>query len=133
MGATIHEIDALIDHGNIICRTIVPSYSWDTSLSAYNRILDAEMVLLEEHLGSILNNTYKTIVPENAGNLYLKKDFNNLCKLDLTEQNTLGYFVNKLRALTHGDLKNAYFIDPVEGKKVYVRLTLEPVDDVKKG
>lgn len=128
VGATIHEIDEQLDHGKIIARMKVPIYSWDNSLDVYNRVLEAEMVLLENNLPLILNNSYKVVEPENEGKLYLKKDFNNLCNLNLDNVGTLKEHINLLRALTHGTYKNAYFIDEQTSKKVFVSIDLTPID-----
>lgn len=125
IGATIHEIDEQLDHGNIIDRMEVPKYAWDTSLEIYNRVLEAEMLLLNKNLKNILCNTYETLKPENEGKLYLKKDFQQLCKLDLNDTGTFEAFINKLRALSHGPYKNAYFVDKASGKKVFVNIQLE--------
>lgn len=124
VGATIHEIDGEIDHGNIISRAFVEKEIIDTSKSLYDKILVKEMELLEDNIEAILNNKYSTITPESNGKLYLKKDFKNLCELNLNENLSTLEFINKLRALTHGDFKNAYFIDPKTNKKVYVSINL---------
>lgn len=125
VGATIHEIDEYVDHGNIIARMEVTKYSWDTSLELYKRILDAEMILLESYIETILYNEYKIVIPEEEGNLFLKKDFNQLCKIDLEELLTAKMLINKLRALTHEPYKNAYFIDEETGKRVFISINLE--------
>ena len=125
IGATIHEIDEKLDHGAIIARKFVEKDSFDTSESLYNKITDLEIELLEEHIESIIGGTYSTISPEEEGNLYLKKDFNNLLQLDLEEKVTVGDFIDKLRALTHGSYDNAYFIDQATGKKVFVGIRLK--------
>ncbi|MBT0607936.1 dTDP-4-amino-4,6-dideoxyglucose formyltransferase [Aequorivita echinoideorum] len=125
IGATIHEIDNELDNGDIIDRTFVQKTLIDTSLSLYNKILDAEIELMKKNLENILNNNYTTIVPENTGNLYLKRDFNELRELNLDEETTMRKTINLLRALTHGEYKNAYFIDPEDGKKVFVSINLE--------
>lgn len=125
IGATIHEIDKEIDHGSIIDREFVEKEITDTSKSLYDKVLDKEIELLEKNIESILNDTYNTISPESEGKLYLKKDFNDLLELDLSEQLSALEFINKLRALTHGDFRNAFFIDPQSGKKVYVSINLE--------
>jgi methionyl-tRNA formyltransferase len=123
VGATIHEIDEQLDHGKIIDRMLVNINSWDNSLDIYNRVLDAEMQLLDKNIMAILNNNYQSLEPENEGKLYLKKDFNNLCKLNLSEVGTLKQHINLLRALTHGDYKNAYYIDEKTNKKIYVSIS----------
>lgn len=121
-GATIHEIDEDLDHGGIIAQKEVKIESWDTSLTAYNKILDAELELLDTHLEAILAGTYETTSPE-EGNLNLKKDFDALCQIDMEETGTFREHIDRLRALTHGQYENAYFIDE-EGNKIYLKLEL---------
>jgi methionyl-tRNA formyltransferase len=125
VGATIHEIDELLDHGAIIARREAEINSWDTSLDIYNKVQQMEIVLLKENLASILQGTYNTVNPELEGNINLKKDFNDLCKLDMNTEMTMGEAINRLRALTHGKYNNAFFIDPQTGSKVYVKISLE--------
>lgn len=122
-GATVHEIDEHLDHGPIICQKEVKIEMWDTSLTAYNKILDAEIELLSANLVNILNYKYETIV-KGEGNLNLKKDFDVLCKIDLDDRDTFGNHINKLRALTHGDYANAYIIDDL-GNKIHLKLELK--------
>lgn len=128
IGATIHEIDNDLDHGNIIARAFVKKEITDTSLSLYNKVVDKEIELIRENLTSIIKSTYELTKPENEGNVYLKKDFNSLCKLDLEEKVTVFELINKLRALSHGKFKNAYFIDKETQKKVFVNVNLEIED-----
>lgn len=122
-GATIHEIDDHIDHGPIICQKEVKIEMWDTSLSAYNKILDIEMELLSANLVKILNSKYETKI-KGEGNLNLKKDFDDLCEIDLDDKDTFRNHINKLRALTHGDYANAYIIDD-KGNKIHLKLELK--------
>jgi len=124
IGATIHEIDDELDHGLIIAREFVTNEITDTSLSLYNKILEKEKKLIKDNLLNILNNSYSTITPENDGHIYLKKDFNELCKIDLNEEGTFKLFYDKLRALTHGDYKNAFFINERSGKKVFISINI---------
>jgi len=121
-GATIHEIDEELDHGPIICQKEVKIEMWDTSLSAYNKILDAEIELLTNNFENIIYNKYKTVVKED-GNLNLKKDFDLLCEIDLSQKDTYNNMINKLRALTHGKYENAYFKDD-DGNRIFVKLEL---------
>lgn len=124
-GATIHEIDEELDHGNIIAQQEVENHVWDTSIDIYNRVLQTELELLKEHLPKILAGEYETFEPSEEGNLNLKKDFDALCDLDLTKNQSIGDTIDLLRALTHGEYQNAYFTDPKTGKKVYVSIRLE--------
>ena len=125
VGATIHEIDEQLDHGAIIAQKQVEMNSWDTSSDIYNRVQQTELELLKENIEAILQGKYKTIKPEEEGNVNLKKDFNELCKLDLDKEMNLGNAIDLLRALTHDKYANAYFIDPKTGAKVYVKISLE--------
>ena len=125
-GATIHEIDEHLDHGLIIDRKSIKINAWDTSIDIYNRVQQLEIELLQKNLISILEGTHKTTSPEIEGNINLKKDFNELCHLNLEASGTVGSTINLLRALTHGKYPNAFFIDPETGKKVFVKILLTP-------
>jgi methionyl-tRNA formyltransferase len=125
LGATIHEIDAQLDHGAIIAQQPVPVYNYDTSLTAYNRVQEAELELLDEWIENLVAGTYSAFAPAEEGNLNLKKDFNQLLVLDLDETLTMGQALDRLRALTHGAYRNAYFHDQ-DGRKIYVNITLQP-------
>lgn len=127
-GATIHEIDEFLDHGSIICQKEVKIEVWDTSLTAYDKILNAEIELLNSHLEKILTNTYKPVSPEFEGNVNLKKDFNSLCQIELKSVDTFENHINHLRALTHGNYTNAYFYDS-EGNKISVKIELNKCDE----
>ncbi|MCF8461077.1 MAG: dTDP-4-amino-4,6-dideoxyglucose formyltransferase [Flavobacteriales bacterium] len=124
LGATIHEIDELLDHGNIIAQEQVELLAWDTSKTVYHRVLDAEIRLLQQHLRSIIDNTYVSQPASQEGNVNLKKDYNALCEIDLSENLTFSDAIDRLRALTHAPYQNAFFIDPKTGKKVFVSMTL---------
>lgn len=129
LGATIHEIDTELDHGPIIVQKQVQVLESDTSLTAYKRVQDAEFELLEKHLASIVRNDYQTTKPLAEGNLNLKKDYDALCEIDLAEIATVGQVLDRLRALTHGSYRNAFFRN-AEGRRVYVSVVLEPENNV---
>jgi methionyl-tRNA formyltransferase len=124
VGVTIHEIDCELDHGPIIAQREIEIFEWDTSLSLYNRILEAEIEILDLHLQEIIDGNYNKANPASEGNLNFKIDFNRLCKIDLQQSATYGEVIDRLRALTHGDLKNAYFFDSRTGEKIYARIEL---------
>ncbi len=124
-GGTIHEIDEQLDHGAIIAQKAVEVESWDTSLTAYNKILDAEMELIQANLLDIIENNYLKENPLEEGNLNLKKDFNALREIDLSDIDTFQKHIDRLRAMTHGEYMNAYFLDK-DGRKVFLKLELFP-------
>lgn len=102
-GATIHEMDEGIDTGPIISQREVPVTPHDTSETLYNRVLEAELSLLTLNLGDILTGNYTTKKPE-KGNYNSLADFKRLCEIDPSEHSKT---INLLRALTHGEYKNA--------------------------
>jgi methionyl-tRNA formyltransferase len=124
-GVTIHEIDEELDHGPIITQREYKIESWDTSGSAYAKIMALERELVLEWFTAIRDRKYKATPPRHEGNLNLKRDFDKLRQIDLNQQGTFGAFINRLRALTHDDFRNAYFID-TSGVRVFVRINLDP-------
>ena len=125
LGATIHEIDEAIDHGAIIDQLEVKVNPDDTSIRAYDKVIEAEKEIINRSIESIFNDTYTTNLPGSEGNLNLKKDFDALCEINLTEMVTFQQAIDRLRALTHGDYKNAYFYDEKTKQKIYVSIDLE--------
>jgi dTDP-4-amino-4,6-dideoxyglucose formyltransferase len=121
-GATIHEMDEKLDHGPIIAQKEIKIEASDTSLTYYERILAAEIELLNNNLEKIINNNYNTIIPK-EGNLNYKKDFINICKLAPDHKDTFLNHINKLRALSHGHYLNAYIVDH-GGNKIYIKLDM---------
>lgn len=124
-GATIHEMDEQIDHGKIIVQKPVAINAWDTSIDVYNKILSAELELLQESLIDILNNNYHSFAPVSDGNYNGINDYKNLLEIKLDEVVKTGDLIDRLRALTHGQFKNAFFIDPVTGNKIFIRIQLD--------
>ena len=124
LGATIHEMDEELDSGDIISQEKVSINSSDDSLSLYNKVLQKEINLFQNDLDKIIEGSYNKIKPKSKGNLNLKKDFNNLCKLDLNSIGTMGEHIDLLRALSHGDFKNAYFLDN-KNEKIRVKIELK--------
>jgi dTDP-4-amino-4,6-dideoxyglucose formyltransferase len=110
LGATIHEIDEKLDHGPILVQKEVPVHACDTSLTAYNRVLDAEIDLMRNNLCDILNDTIVAKPMPYEGNLNLKANFDALCELDLDKVQTIGETIDLLRALTHGSYKNGFLL-----------------------
>lgn len=128
IGATIHEMDSKLDNGPIIARELVPKYLYDTSEDIYKRVLNTELKLFREWFLKILKNEYILLKPEKNFNYFSKADFEALCQLNLDERLTMGEALNKLRALTHGDYNNAFFIDPESGKKVFMSIRFKILD-----
>ena len=123
-GATLHILDEFIDHGPIIDQEEVDIVAWDTSESLYYKVLDMEIVLFERNFEKIINNSFITNKSVNEGNINFKKDYENLCKLDLSQTDSFHNFLNRLRALSHGKYHNCYFLDE-KGNRIFVRVIIE--------
>jgi len=126
VGMTVHVIDGQLDHGAIIDRIEVPAHLWDTSESLYNRILDVEATWIGSNLIRIVNGEFSAYPMIEEGNLFKKADFSEQCKLDLHEVASFRQFYDRLRALSFKGFRNAYFVDPSSGRKVYVSLNVDP-------
>lgn len=124
IGATIHEMDDQIDHGHIIIQKEVHCYSYDTSETIYNRVLEMELILFEQVIEKILSNNYDVTIPVSDGNINLKNDFADLCHIDLKKAYSGQEFIDLLRALTHGNYSNAYFYDD-DGNKIHIKIFLQ--------
>ena len=124
VGATLHLMDEDVDHGAIIGQRPITIRSSDTSLDVYNRVVDAEKELLSEHLRSLVEGRFTASPALDEGNYNSIEDFKALCALQLDAQGTLRSHLDLLRALSHGNFKNGFFIDE-SGKKIFVRLSLE--------
>jgi methionyl-tRNA formyltransferase len=123
-GVTIHEMDNEIDHGPIVMQHQIPLEPWDTSGTAYKKVMQAERVMLRANYPLLRDGQYNS-APAAEGNYNSRDDYENLKRLDLSEVSTFGDFLNRLRALTHDDLKNAFFVDE-SGRRIFVRVSLEP-------
>jgi len=124
-GATIHEMDEQLDHGPIIAQTEYEIKPWDTSGTAYANIMRIEKELLFGHFPSIRAQTYRAQSPGEEGNINYARDFESLRRIDLNQRGAFRDLLNRLRALTHDELNNAYFIDE-SGRRIYVRVILVP-------
>lgn len=123
LGATIHVMDEKVDHGAIIDRQEVKIENDYTSKEAYEKVLEAELDLFKRNIRQIVEGSYQTFNPEFEGDYHSIDDYKELCQLDLNELTTLGHAIDKLRALSHGEYKNAYFYDK-DGNKIFVRIEL---------
>jgi dTDP-4-amino-4,6-dideoxyglucose formyltransferase len=123
VGATLHVMSNRIDDGPIIGRVEVETFPWDDSATLYERVLQAEIRLLEAHLDEILTGEYHAVHDAAVARPNTKEDFRRICELDLHETTTVGDVLTRLRALSHPPFWNAFF--RAGGEKVFVRLALK--------
>lgn len=124
-GATIHQMNRDVDAGPIFVQKTVNINSYDTSLSAYEKVQEAEFELLRDNIKLIILDEIKDLKYPILGNYNSIKDFREICCLDINKIGSLKSHLDLLRALTHGTFDNAYYIDD-NGKKVFVKIILTP-------
>lgn len=124
VGVTIHKMDSQLDHGSILFQEKVEIYPTDTSYDVYQRIQQLESDLLKKHLPQILSGTYAESPMPKGGSIHYKKDFEDLCKIDLSKKATYGEVIDHLRAVTFKGYRNAFFETP-SGEKIYITIVLE--------
>ncbi len=123
IGATVHIMNEDVDAGDIIVQQEICITENDTSLDIYEKVQDVELALLSEWFERIVFGDYKTYSPKEVGNYNSIYDFNQLCCLDLEHVGTFREHIDMLRALSHGDFKNAHYIDN-DGVKRYVKVVI---------
>lgn len=128
-GATLHEMVEEVDRGPVIAQREVELFAHDISRTAYDRIQQAEIALLDEWLLRMLSGDYTTTETA-SGNYNGISDFKALCPIDRDETGTFGEFIDRLRALSHPPYWNAYFVDG-NGKRIFLQLELKPEDAPK--
>lgn len=124
VGATIHLMDDKIDHGDILYQKKVDVFEWDTSKSVYDRVLNAEVEIFEEHLFDIVYERYKPEEMKNIGNYNSIGDYKELLEIDMSKSLTVREVIDYLRAMSHQPYDNAYFLTE-DGEKVYVSINLK--------
>jgi methionyl-tRNA formyltransferase len=118
-GCIIHTMDEGIDTGPILFRHGIEVRPTDTSESLYNRIVDAELALLELHLDEIIDGTALSTPQLPGRKNHTLQDFKRLCDIDPERVGTFREFYNLLRALSHGDYKNAHIGDTYITLKIH--------------
>ncbi len=129
VGVTVHEMDCELDHGPIIYQSLIQISEEDTSFDVYQKIQNEEIRILNEKLEFLLRGEYNVHLPCAEGNVNLKKDFEQLCRLDFEREGKFGEFFDELRALSFQGYKNAFFINE-KGEKFYVELMISKADKV---
>lgn len=124
IGATIHLMDADVDHGDILYQKEVEVFGWDTSKSIYDRLLKAEFELFKENFEELITGKYEQSKVESQGNYNSISDYNALLEIDMDKKLTMREAIDFLRAMTHQPYKNAYFLTE-KGEKVFVALDIE--------
>ena len=116
VGVTIHEMDEQLDHGPIIAQERIEIHPWETSYDIYRKIQDKEVEMLQTHLKDIVDNNYDTFTPELEGNINLKRDFIQLCEIDLQRRPHFNKSLTILGPCLLMDTKMPIFVMTMDGR-----------------
>lgn len=129
-GVSIHYMVEKVDSGPIIARRKVPIPPDYNGKDLYEDLIDEQFDLFKENWSEIRDGDASVENTTEEGTYHKSSEFDDLCKLDLEEQKTVGDTIDILRALTFPPYKNAYFVR--DGEKYYVDIDITPEDDTEK-
>lgn len=129
-GVTYHFVNSNIDDGPIILQGEALILSNDTARSLQIRLDDLADELFDELLQRISKNKLGEDLirasPNVLGSYKVRGDFNKIRQVDLGRNYLGSELLNLLRGMTFlPGSKNAYFVEPVSGKKFYLNLKIE--------
>jgi methionyl-tRNA formyltransferase len=128
-GVTYHLVNAKIDDGQIICQKETSIFMNDTARSLQLRLDNIAYELFDSLLECIVNVDFKKVLNldnrKRINSYRSRKDFDKICEIALNRNYKGSEFLNLLRGLTfYPNSKNAFFIDPKTGRKIYVSLKM---------
>lgn len=126
-GATIHLMDSEVDHGAILVQEHIKVYDWENSKDIYERILEAEYKLFENHFDKLVDLEFEGTPMGDSGNYNSIKDYKDLLEIDLKKEVTMAEAIDYLRAMTHPPYENCFF-KTKDDKKVYLSINLSLKD-----
>lgn len=130
IGATLHVMTEEVDAGPILARCEVPTRPDDTAHTLYQRVLDAELALLDEHWDAVVAGRWELQPnPVDEGTIHRRADLDRsgIRVLDLDAQTRVGDLIDRLRALTTSDpAEAAWFV--ADGSRYRVRVEIERED-----
>lgn len=129
-GFTYHFVNEKIDDGDIFMQVKVPILLTDTARTLQKRIDNTVCEYFDKFIDKLIafNKKYsnkKKLNNLNKQEYYSRNKFKDICALDLNANYRGSEFLNLLRGLTFlPDSKNAYFLDELTGKKIYISIAL---------
>ena len=127
-GVTFHRVGAEIDAGPVLCQAALTIQPEDTARSLQLRLDDLACSLFDEMVRRLESPGCppKPVPVPAEGQYYSRRDFESTNEIDLQKAYRAGELIDLIRGKTFLPHKrNAYFIDPATGRKVYVSLQLE--------
>jgi methionyl-tRNA formyltransferase len=127
-GVTFHRVGAEIDAGPAVCQAALTIRPEDTARSLQLRLDDLACTLFDEMVRRLTSpgSPAESVPVAAPGRYYSRRDFEKTNEIDLKQVYRAGELIDLIRGKTFLPHKrNAYFIDPATGRKVYVSLELE--------
>ncbi len=131
-GVSLHYIEPKVDSGGLIAQAPVEYSIYDTGGSLYKKQVSAMINMFCEYWPQIRNGPVPTKPQEGPSSFHFHHEFQKMCKLNLHQNMSLFDFINLLRAFKFENKRNAYFVDPDSGDKVFVDIELHRATESEK-
>ncbi len=127
-GVTLHYIDEGVDTGDIVAQQRVAVEPTDTGESLYGKLEETALALFQEKWPDIrAGRAERRPQSGEEGTTHRVRDVDQCDFIDPDREYNAGELIDILRARTFPPHKGAYTI--VDGRKVYLRLSLEYADN----
>lgn len=126
-GVSLHRMTERVDHGEVLAAVEVGVLPEDTGLTLYRRLEKASVSLIRDAWPVLRERSMEGKPMESGGTEHRVSEMKELCRLDLDEVNSLGRFIDRLRALSFPPYRNAYFVH--DGRRFYVEIKITPGEE----
>lgn len=125
-GATLHFMDEGLDTGDIVHQKQLPVACGDTADSLYTRLKELEIEVFREAWPSLLARAPQRMAQTAPGTFHRRQDLfeQHVQKIELDEEYKAEELLDRLRALTTSEIKEACYFEK-GGKRYRVRLLLQ--------
>ncbi len=120
-GATLHFMEEAIDQGDIIHQKKLEVLPTDTANSLYQRALTLEEEVFFEAFENLLTLNPTRQKQDGQGTVHVKKDLEQIQKIELEQHYTGEELLNKLRGLTTNTEQEAAYFE-YQGKKIAIQV-----------
>jgi len=127
-GATLHFMEKSLDTGDIVYQEKMKVLPDDTANSLYQRILNLELKVFKKAWPDLASFAHKRKKQLKRGTLHKKKDLVTIQEIKLEEKFKAKELIDRLRALTTNDIKEASYFK--KGGEKY-RITIDIFKDKK--
>ena len=125
-GVTLHHMDAGVDTGDVIAQTRTEVGVEDTGETLYHKLERDGLALLQRAWPLLEAGTATRIPQTGRATTHRVRDLERIDEIDLDASYRARDLIDVLRARTFPPHKGAFF--RVDGKRVYLRLSLEVED-----